>query len=79
MKDKVPDAFITNANNLNPFTKWDIPNGYYDYNNMKVMLIEGEGGNVEPYEDVLAIVGMTGRPEVEVIKLQQKTCAEIAD
>ena len=45
-------------------TPWQIPEGHYDYNCMKVLLVEGKGGAIAPYEDVLKRVGITGRPEV---------------
>ena len=40
---------------------------------MKVLLIEGSGGDIQPYEDVLSRVGIVTRnkeerPEVEVLK-----------
>ena len=44
----------------------------YQYNKMKVILIEGEGGDIGPYHETLDRIGIIGRPEVEVIKLQQK-------
>ena len=37
---------------------------------MKVFLIEGKDGNIDPYDDVLKRVGMVGRPEVEVLKFK---------
>ena len=52
--------------NSEPFTEFKIPKGHYNYNQMKVLLIEGVGGNIKPYESVLKRVGITGRPEVEL-------------
>ena len=56
----------------NSHAKWKIPEGHYDYNRMKVLLIEGKGGNIDPYNEVLKRVGMVNRPEVEVIKIRDK-------
>ena len=47
--------------------------GYYDYNQMKVLLIEGPGGNIDPYAAHLNRIGICGRSEVEIIKLRQKS------
>ena len=41
---------------------------HFDYNLMKVLLIEGSGGDISPYSDVLKRVGITEGYEVELLK-----------
>ena len=58
---------------VQPFEDWKVRAGHYDYNQMKVLLIEGPGGNVDPYAAHLNRIGICGRSEVEIIKLRQKS------
>ena len=44
---------------------------------MKILLIEGPGGNIAPYEAHLNRVCINGRPEVQLIKLKQKSRLEV--
>ena len=44
-----------------------------------MLLVEGIGGDVGPYEEILARIGISDRPEAEVFKLQQSTRDEAND
>ena len=60
-----------------PFEDYITKKDHYDYNRMKVLLIEGPGGNIAPYEAHLNRIGISGRPEVELFKLKQKSRLEV--
>ena len=44
-----------------------------------MLLVEGIGGDIGPYEEILARIGISDRPEAEVFKLQQSTRDEAND
>ena len=44
-----------------------------------MLLVEGIGGDIGPYEEVLKRTGISTRPEAQVIKLQDKNRDEAND
>ena len=44
-----------------------------------MLLVEGIGGDIGPYEEILGRIGISDRPEAEVFKLQQSTRDEAND
>ena len=57
-----------------PFREWStIDEDHYDYNQMKVLLFEGVGGDVSQHEAHLQRNGIVGRSQVELTKFSQQT------
>ena len=48
--------------------EWTLKKDEYNYNRLKVFLIEAEEGDISGYEAHLNRFGIIGRPEVEVLK-----------
>ena len=57
-----------------PFREWSTPDDdHYDYNQMKVLLFEGVGGDISQHETHLHRNGIVGRSQVELTKFSQST------